>query len=986
MADDHLFEIASSVADGSDVDWDRAERDAEDEATRERIRALRAIAEIGSVHRSLSGDLAPVSDRTTLDSSTAPPMPGEETSANPRKSGPRTGEPRTEDLRTDHPRTWHGLEIRGTLGRGAFGTVLRAYDPTLDRDVALKLLRPESPARAEAAVREGRLLARVKHPNVVTVYGAEHGDGDVGIWMELIQGRDLATIVERQGPFGAREATLIGIDLCRALAAVHFADIAHRDVKAQNVMREDGGRIVLTDFGVGRDLGSLVDRDDALSGTPLYLAPELFEGQRGGVHADIYSLGVLLYYLASGDFPIHGRSITALRRAHKERKHVLLRDRRPDIPSAFAGCIERALEPDPDDRYPTAGAFASALERALQAQTTGVHTVDGLIEDRGESPNGRSGHPAFRAAWALSALFAIGLTAWLWLIPYHWPPHLEAPNDLLIAVDPTAQPRIGALGSLRKTLESALDQEKDLAVVSDEDIRDAQKRMRLTVPSPLTLPTVQEICKRDGVELVLWITARQAPSPSLADCVLLTCSGAHLAATSIDISNRKWSRSVRGTVRLISKTARRARLDPLERLPKVTTDKPRALEQFNAAKVAYGHGDLDSAISRLRQATKLDPQFSSAWAELGTRLHGAQRFQEASIAITEALATSGDVADPERYLVQASAARHFRQDERAELILSEAMSIAPSSEHARLLSMTRYRLLYPPTNIIKAAREAVALDPSSAIGEGWLIMMLAIFGNIEGAEKQLEEARSKQGDFAYGHWCEGVIHLLRGEIDAALAAFARMAKTDPLYTSLANLMAARAHALGGDLDVAKRLLRKGIALARNRTYFDNVIERRIYLAAIELEHGNDRAAIASLTPIESLPADPAFIFRFRRAAVLLARAGATEKARRMKRKLDEIRDCHPSSTSRSAAALAESAIVLAEGDRARAARILTQSTDERVDWESLRLGLEIQGKDPKKLRASERALHELLGYLLLDDFPLDRSLRKDLKLTWSTKS
>ncbi len=157
--------------------------------------------------------------------------------------------------------SWGHLRLLEPVGRGTFGQVYRAWDTHLDREVALKLLRTAPAVDDPSAslsdptrvVNEGRLLARVRHPHVITVYGAEPRDGSVGIWMEFIRGRTLHQIVEQQGPLGAREATGVGTDLCRALSAVHGAGLLHRDVTARNVMREDGGRVVLMDFGAGHE-------------------------------------------------------------------------------------------------------------------------------------------------------------------------------------------------------------------------------------------------------------------------------------------------------------------------------------------------------------------------------------------------------------------------------------------------------------------------------------------------------------------------------------------------------------------------------------------------------------------------------------------------------------------------------------------------------------------------------------------------------------
>ena len=178
---------------------------------------------------------------------------------------------------------WAHLTLREVIGRGAYGVVYRAWDPQLDREVALKLI-SESSQRDQAmiVVDEGRLLAKVRHRGVVTVFGAAREAGFAGLWMELIQGATFEEIVQQQGRFSAREAALFGAEVCEALAAVHSAGLLHRDVKAQNVMRDRSGRVVLMDFGTGR-LRELPDEAAVadLAGTPLYMAPELFSGGVG---------------------------------------------------------------------------------------------------------------------------------------------------------------------------------------------------------------------------------------------------------------------------------------------------------------------------------------------------------------------------------------------------------------------------------------------------------------------------------------------------------------------------------------------------------------------------------------------------------------------------------------------------------------------------------------------------------------------------------
>ena len=172
--------------------------------------------------------------------------------------------------------SWGSLEILEEIGRGGFGIVYRAWDPALAREVALKIIRPREarPDALASILREGQLLARVRHANVVAVHGALQIGNEVGLWMEFVRGRSLSQLVKEDGPRAAGEAAVIGISLCQATAAVHQAGVLHRDIKAHNVIREAGGRIVLMDFGAGQMLGAGTD-GERMSGTPAYMAPEV---------------------------------------------------------------------------------------------------------------------------------------------------------------------------------------------------------------------------------------------------------------------------------------------------------------------------------------------------------------------------------------------------------------------------------------------------------------------------------------------------------------------------------------------------------------------------------------------------------------------------------------------------------------------------------------------------------------------------------------
>ena len=245
------------------------------------------------------------------------------------------------------------------------------------------------------------MLARVRHRNVVTVYGGHRIDDEVGFWMELIQGRPLEEIIREEGPMGPEEATVVGISLCQALAAVHAAGLLHRDIKANNIMREEGGRIVLMDFGTGRELGPTHEADFA--GTPAYMAPEVLNGQDASVQSDLYSVGVLLYHLVTRDYPITGRSVVDLALAHQRGRRRRLSDVRPNLPPGFVRVVERALSPAASSRPASAGEMMRELAAALPRSPSSEARLVEALEQAGVDPLAVLGQSAGHAEPAVSA-------------------------------------------------------------------------------------------------------------------------------------------------------------------------------------------------------------------------------------------------------------------------------------------------------------------------------------------------------------------------------------------------------------------------------------------------------------------------------------------------------------------------------------------------------------------------------------------------------
>ncbi len=320
--------LLESWSRGEVVDWERADRGAHDDDDRAQVRALRDVARIADFSRSLQHSAL----------GTDP----------------------------DAPERWGALLILEHVGAGANGDVYRAWDPSLQREVALKLLRAPAAAGGDL-IGEARALARVRHPDVATVFGVAEHDGRVGMWMEFLRGASLAAEVERRGALPAGEVIRIGVQLARALAAIHAAGLVHRDVKPANVVLEAAERAVITDFGLGlrADLTSL----EALtaSGTPMFMSPARLDGQPATPPDDVYALAATLWNALFGAPPFAAHTLAELRAAVREGPSAAVRAQRPEAPAALVRVLERALAPDPARRIARAEELAAALE-ALGAE------------------------------------------------------------------------------------------------------------------------------------------------------------------------------------------------------------------------------------------------------------------------------------------------------------------------------------------------------------------------------------------------------------------------------------------------------------------------------------------------------------------------------------------------------------------------------------------------------------------------------------------
>jgi predicted Ser/Thr protein kinase len=260
-------------------------------------------------------------------------------------------------------------ELKYVLGTGGMSSVYCAFDTLLERNVALKVLHDQYGDDEEYVERfrsEARSVAQLSHPNIVTVIDRGEEDGKQFIVFEVIEGENLKELVERGGPLPVRRALELGLQVGGALAFAHGQGLVHRDVKPQNVLLNDEGRAKVTDFGIARVLDAVGQTETGtVLGTSHYIAPEQARGEQIDAQTDIYSFGVVLYELLTGEVPYPGDNFLTVALKHVNDPSPSVLDRRPDTPLRLASLIERCMAKAPADRPASMDEVVAELEACL---------------------------------------------------------------------------------------------------------------------------------------------------------------------------------------------------------------------------------------------------------------------------------------------------------------------------------------------------------------------------------------------------------------------------------------------------------------------------------------------------------------------------------------------------------------------------------------------------------------------------------------------
>ncbi len=266
-------------------------------------------------------------------------------------------------------------EIVRVLGKGAMGVVYEGRDPNIGRRVAIKTARRDvieasgiADEMMERFLREAQAAGALNHPNIITIYDADEQDGITYIAMEYLEGSDLLDALQHRQSFSMEDIVEIGATVCEALAVAHDHGVVHRDVKPANIMLPGNAPLKIADFGIARISDSNLTQEGALIGTPHYMSPEQFMGQKVDGRSDLFSVAIMLYEMLTGEKPFSGEALSTVMH------HVIKNMPSPptelnlSVPDALGAVIMKALSKRPADRYQDGRALAAALRESLKTK------------------------------------------------------------------------------------------------------------------------------------------------------------------------------------------------------------------------------------------------------------------------------------------------------------------------------------------------------------------------------------------------------------------------------------------------------------------------------------------------------------------------------------------------------------------------------------------------------------------------------------------
>jgi tetratricopeptide (TPR) repeat protein/predicted Ser/Thr protein kinase len=574
-------------------------------------------------------------------------------------------------------------EILTVLGEGGMGAVYKAKDRELNRTVALKVIRPELARNAAIVDRfkqELRLSHQVTHKNVIRIYDLGEGDGVKFITMEFIDGQDLRSLIREKQKFSPEEAVEIMRQVCQALDAAHSVGVIHRDLKPQNIIRDNAGRVLVMDFGLARTIGGDgMTQSGALVGTMEYMSPEQALGQELDQRSDLFALGLIFYELLTGKMPFHAESAIASLLKRTQQRAIPVSEHDAAIPAALSSIVSKCLERDPAVRYQNVSEILTDLE-----VWQGKRAAATIKFEPSEKPWGQT--IPWQWIGGIFVAIILAVTAFLMRHTLFGPGANTSGPAISLVILPfrnaSGDPAMDWLGSsLADMLSTDVGQSSRVRMVSPDRLHQVLRDLHISTKSEVDVATLRRIAEFTNSDTLVYGEYVKAGEQIRISTNVLDLRNDKTAAIKTDVPSEK---ELLTSVDALAGDVRQKLAASPEILKELeahalrpSTKSVQALRAYDDGLQLTRSGNNLEAVKRFETATTEDPNFALGFSRLALTYSNMGRDEDAEKASRHAVELSDSLPARERYLIEANHARITNDTGRAIAAYEDLAKVDP---------------------------------------------------------------------------------------------------------------------------------------------------------------------------------------------------------------------------------------------------------------------------------------------------------------------
>ncbi len=724
-------------------------------------------------------------------------------------------------------------EIRKMLGMGGMGAVYKARDMEVERDVGLKVIRPDlagNPAILARFKQELILARQVTHKNIIRIYDLNEADGVKFITMEYIEGEDLRTILLGKGKLDPHEGVDIMLQVCAGLQSAHAEGVIHRDLKPSNIMRDQAGRVVIMDFGLARTLqGDGMTQTGMMVGTMEYMSPEQAMGKDLDARSDQFAVGLIFYELLTGVMPFHAESAIASLVRRTQERAVPLSDFDNSIPPQLSLIVSKCLERNPDDRFGTVQDIIRELEIWQGKKSRGSTPIPVL--SRAQAAGVAVPASKLPIKWIAIGAVALVLVAG-GVIGWQYRSHgtsggstaVQGPVTSLAIIpfyNASGDSNLNWMGaSIAEALNSDIGHSAHLRMVSPDRLQQVLHDLGVSSQSPLDLSTLRRIAEFTHADTIISGKYEKFGQTTRISVTVHDFKTDQEVSLSTDVADE--NQLLSSLEKLAGDLREKLASNPeiLKELQAhsqhVTTKSIPALKAYDEGTQLARAGQFTQAVTKLEEATADDPTFAMAFSKLAQTYAAMGYDDKADQASRRAVELSDNLPAQDRFLIAAN--------------------------HASLTHDT--------AKAIAAYEQLLKVNPDDSDVQFTLATLYEDTGNYDQAKKYLTKLLAADPNYAAALLASGRVDIRSGDAQAAL---------DPLNKALALAIqfdnqqqkGATLQALGiayqrlNKLDDALRNFNQALEIRRKIGDERGVAMSLMQMAQVQTDMGNPSAALAS---------------------------------------------------------------------------------------------------------------------------------------------